>query len=85
MLPSDHNLNTHEYIKYFVTDDNTIRQFQSCLDEIGDLKFKLIKKDDKIEELKYDLTELQESYNDLRSQYDDLMDSLIKLVSKIQD
>lgn len=85
MLPSDHNLDTNEYIKYFVTDKNTIRHFQSCLDEIEDLKFKLIKKDDKIEELEYDLNELQESYNDLRSQYDDLMDSLVKLVDKIQD
>ena len=85
MLPSDHNLDTHEYIKYFVTDKNTIRHFQNCLDEIGDLKSKLIGKNDKIEELKYDLDELQESYNDLRAQYDYLMSSLIELTDKIQD
>lgn len=85
MLPSDHNLDTNEYIKYFVTDENTIRHFQSCLDEIEDLNSQLLGTEEEIAGLEYDLNELQESYNDLRSQYDDLMDSLVKLVDKIQD
>jgi hypothetical protein len=92
MLPSDCNLSTDEYVHHFITDPNTIRHFDWCLETIAELESYLsesgVREEDlenNFDDLKTDYYELQENYNELKSQYDTLLNSLIDVVDKFKD
>lgn len=92
MLPSDCNLSTHEYVHHFITDPNTIRHFEWCLETISELESNLSTAGVDVEDLEHDLDdlkfdyyELQENYNELKSQYDNLLNLLIDVVDKFKD
>jgi hypothetical protein len=99
MLPSDCNLSTHEYVHHFITDPNTIRHFDWCLETIRELESELKSElneaeinqiiiDDLVidlDVLKSEYCEIQENYNELKSQYDTLLNSLIDVVDKFKD
>jgi hypothetical protein len=92
MLPSDCNLSTDEYVHHFITDPDTIRHFEWCLETISELESYLsesgVREEDlenNFDELKTEYYELQENYNELKSQYDTLLNSLIDVVEKFKD
>lgn len=78
MLPSDSSLSAEEYVKYFVTDENTIRHFDICFDEIDELKKEITGSENHInglcrdiDNLNDELYALQESYDALLQKYED--------------
>lgn len=85
MLPSDCNLSTHEYVHHFITDPNTIRHFDWCLNTIRELEVREEDLENDLDDLKSEYCELQENYNELKYQYDTILNSLIDVVDKFKD
>ncbi len=85
MLPSDCNLSTDEYVHHFITDPNTIRHFEWCLNTIRELEAREEDLENDLDDLKSEYCELQENYNELKYQYDTVLNSLIDVVDKFKD
>jgi peptidoglycan hydrolase CwlO-like protein len=81
MKKSDLNLTAEEYVKYFVTDEDTLRHFELLIDKMEELEDVLIQNEKYQEEiigLENDIDELNSTIYELKEEIADLKEGLYK-------